>query len=157
MNTAECNAYAKINLSLDITGRREDGYHTVDMVMQSVSLCDRVRVTLNDTGEVILKCSKPHIPCDGRNTAYKAAQYYFDATGVPFGADIYIEKHIPDQAGMGGRQCGCSSRAEIIKSSVCRSGGGTAQYGRAFVSRFAHRCRCAVLHFKRHISLPWHW
>ena len=99
MNTAECNAYAKINLSLDITGRREDGYHTVDMVMQSVSLCDRVRVTLNDTGEVILKCSKPHIPCDGRNTAYKAAQYYFDATGVPFGADIYIEKHIPDQAG----------------------------------------------------------
>ena len=50
MNTAECNAYAKINLSLDITGRREDGYHTVDMVMQSVSLCDRVRVTLNDTG-----------------------------------------------------------------------------------------------------------
>ena len=38
MNTAECNAYAKINLSLDITGRREDGYHTVDMVMQSVSL-----------------------------------------------------------------------------------------------------------------------
>ena len=102
MNTAECNAYAKINLSLDITGRREDGYHRVDMVMQSVSLCDRVRVTLNDTGEVILKCSKPHIPCDGRNTAYKAAQYYFDATGVPFGADIYIEKHIPDQAGMGG-------------------------------------------------------
>ena len=45
MNTAECNAYAKINLSLDITGRREDGYHTVDMVMQSVSLCDRVRMT----------------------------------------------------------------------------------------------------------------
>ena len=153
MNTAECNAYAKINLSLDITGRREDGYHTVDMVMQSVSLCDRVRVTLNDTGEVILKCSKPHIPCDGRNTAYKAAQYYFDATGVPFGADIYIEKHIPDQAGMGGG----SSRAEIIESSVRRSGGGAAQYGRAFVSRFAHRCRCAVLHFKRHISLPWHW
>ena len=112
MNTAECNAYAKINLSLDITGRREDGYHTVDMVMQSVSLCDRVRVTLNDTGEVILKCSKPHIPCDGRNTAYKAAQYYFDATGVPFGADIYIEKHIPDQAGMGG---GSADAAAVLK------------------------------------------
>ena len=62
MNTAECNAYAKINLSLDITGRREDGYHTVDMVMQSVSLCDRVRVTLNDTGEVILKCSEAAHP-----------------------------------------------------------------------------------------------
>ena len=112
MNTAECNAYAKINLSLDITGRREDGYHTVDMVMQSVSLCDRVRVTLNDTGEVTLKCSKPHIPCDGRNTAYKAAQYYFDSTGVPFGADIYIEKHIPDQAGMGG---GSADAAAVLK------------------------------------------
>ena len=113
MNTAECNAYAKINLSLDITGRREDGYHTVDMVMQSVSLCDRVRVTLNDTGEVILKCSKPHIPCDGRNTAYKAAQYYFDATGVPFGADIYIEKHIPDQAGLGG---GSADAAAVLRA-----------------------------------------
>lgn len=69
-------------------------------------------MTLNDTGEVILKCSKPHIPCDGRNTAYKAAQYYFDATGVPFGADIYIEKHIPDQAGMGG---GSADAAAVLK------------------------------------------
>ena len=93
MNTAECNAYAKINLSLDITGRREDGYHTVDMVMQSVSLCDRVRVTLNDTGEVILKCSKPHIPCDGRNTAYKAAQYYLTLP-VCRSAQIFILKSI---------------------------------------------------------------
>ena len=88
MNTAECNAYAKINLSLDITGRRGTAYHTVDMVMQSVSLCDRVRVTLNDTGRLCSR-ARSRTSCDGRNTAYKAAQYYFDATGVPFGADIY--------------------------------------------------------------------
>ena len=55
---------------------------------------------------------RTHIPCDGRNTAYKAAQYYFDATGVPFGADIYIEKHIPDQAGMGG---GSADAAAVLK------------------------------------------
>ena len=101
MNTAECNAYAKINLSLDITGRREDGYHTVDMVMQSVSLCDRVRVTLNDTGEVILKCSKPHIPCDGA-TRHTRLRSIILTLPVCRSAQIFILKsHIPDQAGMG--------------------------------------------------------
>ena len=145
MNTAECNAYAKINLSLDITGRREDGYHTVDMVMQSVSLCDRVRVTLNDTGEVILKCSKPHIPCDGRNTAYKAAQYYFDATGVPFGADIYIEKHIPDQAGMGGGSADDAVRALNILRPVS-DGDGNALFDQLIRGHGCVHIRTSDLH-----------
>ena len=90
MQVIEINAYAKVNLSLDIVGRREDGYHTVDMVMQSVSLCDRVRVALNDSGQIRLTCSKPHIPEDGRNTAFKAAQLFLDVTGLPFGAEIHI-------------------------------------------------------------------
>ncbi len=113
MQTIELNAYAKINLSLDIVGRREDGYHTVDMVMQSVSLCDRVRVTLNDSGEIRLTCSKPHIPLDGRNTAYKAAQSFLDVTGLPFGVEIHIEKHIPDQAGLGG---GSADAAAVLRA-----------------------------------------
>ena len=112
MQSVEVNAYAKINLSLDITGRREDGYHTVDMVMQSISLCDRVRVSLNDSGQIRLSCSKSHIPLDGRNTAVKAAQYFLDVTGLPFGADIHIEKHIPDQAGMGG---GSADAAAVLR------------------------------------------
>lgn len=113
MRSVDVNAYAKINLSLDIVGRREDGYHTVDMVMQSVSLCDKVRVALNETGEVTLACSKPHIPVDMRNTAYKAARYFLDATGLPYGADIYIEKVVPDQAGMGG---GSADAAAVLRA-----------------------------------------
>lgn len=120
MQSIEINAYAKINLSLDIVGRREDGYHTVDMVMQSVSLCDRVCVTLNDSGQIRLACSKPHIPCDGRNTAFKAAQLFLDVTGLPFGAEIYIEKYIPDQAGLGG---GSADAAAVLRAMnhLCRS------------------------------------
>ena len=113
MRAIEVNAYAKINLSLDIVGRREDGYHTVDMVMQSVSLCDKVRVALNETGAVTLTCSKPHIPVDMRNTAYKAAQYFLDATGLHYGVDIYIEKLVPDQAGMGG---GSADAAAVLRA-----------------------------------------
>ncbi len=113
MRSIEVKAYAKINLSLDIVGRREDGYHTVDMVMQSVSLCDLVRVTLNDTGVISLACSKPHIPTDIRNTAYKAAQYFLDATGITKGVEIYIEKYVPDQAGMGG---GSADAAAVLRA-----------------------------------------
>lgn len=113
MRSVEMNAYAKINLSLDITGRREDGYHTVDMVMQSISLCDRVHVTLTDSDQISLSCTKSHIPLDGRNTAFKAAQTYLDATGLPFGAKIHIEKHVPDQAGMGG---GSADAAAVLKA-----------------------------------------
>lgn len=113
MQVIEINAYAKVNLSLDIVGRREDGYHTVDMVMQSVSLCDRVRVALNDSGQIRLTCSKPHIPEDGRNTAFKAAQLFLDVTGLPFGAEIHIEKHIPDEAGLGG---GSADAAAVLRA-----------------------------------------
>ena len=113
MRSIEVKAYAKINLSLDIVGVREDGYHTVDMVMQSVSLGDRVKVALNETGEISLRCSKPHIPVDMRNTAYKAARYFLDATGLPYGADIEIEKIVPDQAGMGG---GSADAAAVLRA-----------------------------------------
>ena len=113
LQSAEVHAYAKLNLSLDVVGKREDGYHTVDMVMQSISLCDTVRVALNNSGEIRLGCSKPHIPLDGSNTAFKAAQFFLDVTGLPFGADIYIEKHIPDQAGMGG---GSADAAAVLRA-----------------------------------------
>ena len=70
-------ARAKINLTLDVTGRREDGYHTVEMVMQSIALHDTVRVTTIH-GEkkprgIVLSCSLPFLPTDERNLAYRAA------------------------------------------------------------------------------------
>lgn len=95
------NAYAKINLTLDITGRREDGYHLLRMVMQSVSLCDRLTLNEGDRGIRIL-CGRADVPCDESNTAYKAAAAFFAFSGTEPHIAIEIEKNIPSQAGLGG-------------------------------------------------------
>lgn len=94
-------AYAKINLSLDLTGRLPDGYHAIHTVMQSVSLYDTVRVDIGGSG-ITLGCSVPGIPCDKRNTAYKAAEYFLAAANVGEGVNVYIEKRIPSEAGLAG-------------------------------------------------------
>ena len=82
-------APAKINLFLDITGRRPDGYHTITGVMQTISLCDTVVLevieltdqTVGGAEEIILTCSNPAIPTDNRNLAWRAAEAFFAATG----------------------------------------------------------------------------
>lgn len=98
------NAPAKINLALHITGRLDNGYHTLKTVMQSISLCDKVTVSLNDSGKINVACSDKSIPVGDGNIAYKAAEVFFRAADISAetGADIYIEKHIPSQAGLGG-------------------------------------------------------
>ena len=99
-------AYAKLNLSLDILGRRNDGFHEVAMVMQTVSLYDRITMTFSDRPGVSATSSLRYIPCDQRNLAVKAAMLYFEAIGEPdTGLLIDIEKHIPVGAGMGGGSC----------------------------------------------------
>ena len=82
MDAITLSAYAKINLTLDVTGRRPDGYHTVRMVMQSVGLHDDVTVTRTGTGGVTLACDKPFVPTDGRNLAVRAAEHFFACTGL---------------------------------------------------------------------------
>ncbi|MBR6791102.1 MAG: 4-(cytidine 5'-diphospho)-2-C-methyl-D-erythritol kinase [Oscillospiraceae bacterium] len=99
MNEIVLLACGKINLSLDIVGLREDGYHLMDMVMQSVSLADRV--TLRRAKEISV-ITGGGIPADERNTAFKAAKVFFAETGVPGGCEITVEKNIPSEAGMGG-------------------------------------------------------
>lgn len=102
MDSVTINACAKINLYLDITGRRKDGYHLLNTVMHSVSLCDTVTAAKN-SGGIIIRCDKPHIPCDERNIAYKCAAAFFSKTGLKGkGAAINIKKNIPDKAGLGG-------------------------------------------------------
>lgn len=66
-------APAKINLTLDITGRREDGYHLIHTIMQAVDYTDEVRVSLREAGGIRLTVSDPTLPADARNTAYRAA------------------------------------------------------------------------------------
>lgn len=106
MRETTIKSYAKINLSLDVTGIREDGYHELETVMQRVSLVDEVRVRWSEEAEGInLGCSKPYLPVDERNIAYKAAALMVREFGekVPKGGvEIFIEKHIPVAAGLAG-------------------------------------------------------
>lgn len=94
-------AYAKINVSLDVVGKREDGYHNLKSVMQSVSLYDKVFINTSYDG-IKIKTNLPYLPCDERNIAYKAAKLFFEEINEKPHADIYIEKKIPMGAGLGG-------------------------------------------------------
>lgn len=96
-------ANAKINLTLDITGLRADGYHLLDMVNRSVDLCDEITLTHAASGGVTVRSNARHLPRDGRNLAVRAAEALADDAGVRLPPlDIYIKKRIPTQAGLGG-------------------------------------------------------
>ena len=113
-------AHAKINLFLDITGRRPDGYHTISGVMQAISLCDTVAVEVTEPADnasagaesMMLTCSNPDIPTDHRNLAWRAAEAFFAATGRGCKSlTIHIEKRIPAAAGMAG---GSTNAAAVL-------------------------------------------
>ncbi len=106
--TARANA--KINLSLDITGKREDGYHSIDTVMQSVSLYDNI--TVKKAEKINVFCSNGDIN-QQNNIAYRAAEIFFETVGINKGAEIHIEKNIPLSAGLGG---GSADAAAVILS-----------------------------------------
>lgn len=97
------DAPAKINLILDILGTLENGYHDLYMIMQSVDLSDTVTVTQTDSRQITLTCSKAAIPAGSQNIAYRAAEVFFQETGVTnTGISIHIEKKIPHAAGLAG-------------------------------------------------------
>ena len=96
------NAPAKINISLDVLRRREDGYHDVKMIMQSISLFDIVDVEINNSGDINITSNKDNIPLDERNIAHKAARLFLDEANENGGVNIHIEKHIPVAAGLAG-------------------------------------------------------
>ena len=96
-------AYAKVNLSFDVVGKRVDGYHLLETVMQSVSLCDEIELKVRDSG-IELTCSDGSI-CGENNLAYRAAKCYFEAAnkyGAFGGVSIHIDKKIPLAGGLGG-------------------------------------------------------
>lgn len=92
-------AYAKLNLSLDIRGKRSDGYHELDSIMQSINLYDTITIEKADALRV--KMDMPGVD-ERRNTAYTEAEAFFAHTGISGGADIAIQKRIPAQSGLGG-------------------------------------------------------
>lgn len=94
-------ARAKINWALDVVGKRPDGYHLLDMLLQSVAVCDTL--TIRPGAELHLRLSRgARVPDTDDNLALKAAKALRDAAGVSLGADIFLEKRIPIGAGMGG-------------------------------------------------------
>ena len=102
MRAVTRTAPAKINLGLDITGTRADGYHLLETVFQAVSIADTVTVALTESPEITLTCDVPTVPCSPKNIAWKAVQRYREAAGLQSGVQIQILKRIPMEAGMGG-------------------------------------------------------
>ena len=114
MTTLQECAFAKINLTLDILGRRADGFHDLETVMQAVSLCDEVEVQVETGTEWSLTCETEGVPCDSRNLAWKAAELFQQESGRDLGGvSIRIVKRIPSQAGMGG---GSADAAAVLRA-----------------------------------------
>lgn len=111
MEQIELHSLAKINLSLDVTGKRPNGYHDVEMVMQTVYLSDTVRLRLRSDGRIRLTSNLPFLPTDDRNIAVKAARLLQKECSLSVGADISLYKRIPVAAGLAG---GSSNAAAVL-------------------------------------------
>ena len=113
MSTIEIKAYAKLNLSLDVLGKLPGGYHEVRTVMQTASLCDDIRIELNESGAISVRTNFGFLPRDERNIAAKAARAFFDAAAMPGrGAELTLKKRIPVGAGLGG---GSADAAAVLR------------------------------------------
>lgn len=107
-------AYAKLNLTLDVIGKRADGYHDLKSVMQTVSIRDDIEIDIGTGKPWKLICSNEQIPADERNLAWKAARVFFDRIGEdPNGLEIRITKRIPTEAGLGG---GSADAAAVLRA-----------------------------------------
>lgn len=114
MTTLYEGAFAKINLTLDVLGKREDGYHDLKSVMQTISIRDDIEIDVDTDKPWELHCSMDGIPTDHRNLAWKAAEAFFAATGrKTTGLEIRITKRIPTQAGLGG---GSADAAAVLRA-----------------------------------------
>ena len=114
MVTLQEKAYAKLNLTLDVLGKREDGYHDLKSIMQTVSLHDDITLHIGTGTPWKLVCDKEGIPCDERNLVWKAAELYLQTLQKdPDGLEMHIEKRIPSGAGMGG---GSADAAAVLRA-----------------------------------------
>lgn len=106
-------AFGKINLTLDVVGRRRDGYHLLDTVMQTVSIWDELEIQIGGERGVRLECNRESLPLDSKNTVYRAAKFFLEDQGfVNEGLTIYIHKFIPSRSGMGG---GSADAAAVLR------------------------------------------
>ncbi len=114
MTTLYEGAFAKVNLTLDVLNKREDGYHDIQSVMQTISLRDDIEIDVGTGKPWTLLCDKNFIPTDETNLAWKAAKLFFETTGKdPEGLEIRITKRIPVEAGLGG---GSADAAAVLRA-----------------------------------------
>ncbi len=104
-------APAKINLALNVKGLRKDGFHELQMIMQSISLADRIKLK-KKSGGIILKTSHTELPTGEENLAYQAAEIFFEKNSIDQGVEVYIEKNIPIAAGLAG---GSTDAAAVMR------------------------------------------
>ena len=109
MKEIRLKARAKINLTLDVTGKREDGYHLLETIMQTVALYDGVYMKKLAKPQIKLKANLPWLPTDERNLAWKAAQLMRETYGIKGGVFIEIDKRIPVAAGLAGGSADCAA------------------------------------------------
>jgi 4-diphosphocytidyl-2-C-methyl-D-erythritol kinase len=111
MKEIKVKAYAKINLSLDVLNRRDDGYHDIKTIMQQVDLFDTI-IIRDSEKDIIIECDNLDVPLDSSNLAYKAWQVLKEKYDINRGTHIKIEKRIPVAAGLAG---GSSDAAAVLK------------------------------------------
>ncbi|MBQ8600063.1 MAG: 4-(cytidine 5'-diphospho)-2-C-methyl-D-erythritol kinase [Clostridia bacterium] len=136
MNTVTLRSYAKINLSLDVTGVREDGYHLLESVFQQIGIYDNIRVRReHGNGGIRIRCNLPFIPTDERNIVHKTAAAFFKAAGIEeYQISIDLRKTVPSGAGLGGG----SANGATVFSALCRL------YGVSFSTKEAIRILCPL-------------
>jgi len=101
MTKLEKNSPCKVNLLLNILGRRPDGFHELETLFHPVNLCDRISFERAGSG-IALTCSDASLPVDATNLVHRAASSFFRAAQIPEGVRIHLEKNIPLAAGLGG-------------------------------------------------------
>ena len=111
MRNLRVRAHAKINLYLNVVGKREDGYHNLETIFHSIGLHDDVIISKQETKNITVRCEHPAVPCDSRNLAYQAAQLLSNAVGGIGGIAIDIHKWIPVAAGLAG---GSANAAAVL-------------------------------------------
>ena len=111
MNSITLKSRAKINLSIDVLGKRQDGYHLVEMIMQTIDLYDLIEINEKDNDQIKIKSTSDEIPLDCNNLVYKAANLIKKTFNINKGVEIHIKKNIPVAAGMAG---GSSNAAAVL-------------------------------------------
>lgn len=102
-------AKAKINLALDVVERLDNGYHNLEMIMQTIGLSDTIEIKKTFTNDIKLKTNVYWLPTDYTNLVYKAAKYLKDEYNIKYGIHIELNKKIPSCAGLGGGSADCAA------------------------------------------------